>query len=103
MGDHSFLNTVMMAKMRPPTTPTSASGATVAGEGEFKKRCHVQAAVAMAQISSKPVLLTVPCSVMASPKATPWLRNACSFSAGLAVLKIPEFDLLTIATFDLLF
>src|SRR5271168_681883 len=47
---------------------------------------QVQAAVAITQISSKPVLLTVPCSVIASPSPTPSPWNALAFRAGFDVL-----------------
>src|SRR5205085_12139914 len=83
MGAQDFLKLVRNATIRPPiapgiTSPKARSGAVVL-------MFHVQAAVAMAHISSTPVLLTVPFNVMVSPNATPSPRNVLSFKAGLEV------------------
>src|SRR5205807_10023767 len=74
---------VTNATIRPPmapgiTSPKARSGAVVL-------RFHVQAAVAIAQISSTPVLLIVPFKVMVWPNAAPSPRNVLSFKAGLEV------------------
>src|SRR5579859_6569676 len=53
------------------------------GAGDFDSP-QVQAAVATTQSKSRPVLLTVPCNVMASPNATCPLK-AFSFRAGFEV------------------
>src|SRR5205823_6368617 len=50
-----------------------------------RKRFHVQAAVAITQSRSTPVLLTVPCTVMASPKAARSPLKTSSFRAGFEV------------------
>ena len=50
---------------------------------------HTKAAAAMRMRSEIPVLLTVPCKVMASsPTARATPRNVLSLSAGLPVLNI---------------
>src|ERR1700730_7141210 len=72
--------------MRPPISPINASGPTDSGECEWRNKFQVQAAVAITHTNSTPVLLTVPCSVIASPKATPSPRNVRSFNAGFDVL-----------------
>src|SRR5208337_3961160 len=91
-GDHSFLNTVTMAQMNPPIKPPSISGATSARLRDWRKRCHVHQAVAIAQSSRTPVLFTVPLRVIRLVKSvTPpyWLpersRNVLSLNAGLDV------------------
>src|SRR5205807_8594134 len=83
-GAHDFLKIVTMAKINPPIAPPNTRGTD--SVGAFRNRFQLQAAVATAQINSTPVLLAVPCTVIASPKATPSPRNAFSFKAGLAVL-----------------
>src|SRR5260370_700554 len=74
---------VTSATMKPPRKPPIIHGMAACGAWECDKP-HVQAAVATTQSRSRPVLLTVPCSVIASPKAT-WPLNALSLSAGLDV------------------
>src|SRR6516164_3658337 len=63
-GDHSFLNTVTIATMNPPSAPTRSSGETAPKSRSTRNRYQVQAAVAKAQISRIPVLFTVPLRVM---------------------------------------
>src|SRR6266576_5630556 len=82
-GAHCFLKMVTSATMKPPKTPPVIHGTAAAGAGECD-RPQVHAAVATTQSRRKPVLLTVPCSVIASPKATCPLK-AFSLSAGLDV------------------
>src|SRR5216684_4271094 len=74
---------VASATMKPPKTPPIIHGMAAPGDGECDKP-QVHAAVATTQSRRKPVLLTVPCSVIASPKAT-WPLNAFSLSAGFDV------------------
>src|ERR1700691_2718268 len=65
--------------------PIHSQGSTAAAECSWLKRCHVQAAVAIAQTRSRPVLLTVPSSVIPPPSsATPSKRF--SFKTGFDVL-----------------
>src|ERR1700722_11484225 len=71
--------------MRPPKIPPIIQGMASSGFGECE-RPQVQAEVATTQSSSSPVLLTVPCTVIASPTAT-WPWKAFSFRAGFAVRK----------------
>ena len=65
-ADHCFLKTVTMAQMNPPISPSIISGATADMSCSGRNKCHVQAAVAMAQMSRMPVLFTVPLSVIRS-------------------------------------
>src|SRR6266852_4644303 len=74
---------VTRAVTNPPTRPPIIQGYMASGAGECA-RPQVQAEVATTQSSSRPVLLTVPCRVMASPRAT-WPWKAFSFRAGLDV------------------
>src|SRR6266849_5885708 len=74
---------VTRAVTNPPTRPPIIQGYMASGAGECA-RPQVQAEVATTQSSSRPVLLTVPCRVMASPRAT-WPWKAFSFRAGLEV------------------
>src|SRR5438046_8960596 len=74
---------VTSATTKPPKTPPVIHGTATGGAGECD-RPQVHAAVATTQSRRKPVLLTVPCSVIASPKATCPLK-AFSLSAGLEV------------------
>src|SRR5438093_11028717 len=69
--------------MKPPKTPPIIHGMAAPGTGECDKP-QVHAAVATTQSRRKPVLLTVPCNVIASPKAT-WPLKAFSLSVGLVV------------------
>src|SRR6267378_3162339 len=82
-GAQFGLKMVTSATMKPPKTPPIIHGMAAPGTGECDKP-QVHAAVATTQSRSRPVLLTVPCSVIASPKAT-WPLNAFSLSAGLEV------------------
>src|SRR6266436_1860692 len=82
-GAQFCLKMVTSATMKPPKTPPIIHGMAAPGAGECDNP-HVQAAVATTQSCSRPVLLTVPCRVIASPKAT-WPLNAFSLSAGLDV------------------
>src|SRR6267378_8372928 len=82
-GAQFGLKMVTSATMKPPKTPPIIHGMAAPGTGECDKP-QVHAAVATTQSRSRPVLLTVPCSVIASPKAT-WPLNAFSFNAGLDV------------------
>src|SRR5713101_6218431 len=89
---------VTSATMRPPKTPPIIHGMAAPGAGECDKP-QVHAAVATTQSRSRPVLLTVPCIVIASPYAT-WPLNALSFSAGLDVrIKSAIAEILPIAEF----
>src|SRR5947209_20360075 len=83
IGAHDFLKMVTMAAISPPIAPGSRS--PTARSGEVVARFHDQAAVAMAQTSSSPVLLTVPLRVMVSPNAMPSPLNVLSFNAGFEV------------------
>src|SRR5713226_2692359 len=74
---------VTSATMKPPKIPPTIHGMAASGAGECDKP-QVHAAVATTQSRRKPVLLTVPCSVIASPKATCPLK-AFSLRAGLDV------------------
>src|SRR5690242_11148960 len=94
MGDQVFLKMVTSATTKPPMRPPIIQGMAASGVGDLESP-QVQAAVATTQRRSTPVLLTVPCNVMASPKATCPL-NAFSFNAGfdvrirLATAGLPE-------------
>src|ERR1700682_1029907 len=74
---------VTSATTKPPKTPPIIHGMAASGAWECDKP-QVHAAGATTQSSSRPVLLTVPCNVIASSKATCPLK-AFSFSAGLDV------------------
>src|SRR5437899_11847807 len=82
-GAQLGLKMVSSATMKPPKTPPIIQGTAAPGSGECDKP-QVHAAVATTKSKSRPVLLTVPCSVIASPKATCPLK-AFSLSAGLDV------------------
>src|SRR5438093_2783374 len=82
-GAQFGLKIVTSATMKPPKTPPIIQGMAAPGTGECDKP-QVHAAVATTQSSRRPVLLTVPCNVIASPKAT-WPLKAFSLSAGLDV------------------
>src|SRR6267142_6144374 len=82
-GAQFGLKIVTSATMKPPKTPPIIQGTAAPGTGEWDKP-QVHAAVATTQSRRKPVLLTVPCNVIASPKAT-WPLKAFSLSAGLDV------------------
>src|ERR1700694_4513573 len=82
-GAQFGLKMVTRATMKPPRTPPIIHGMAASGAWECDKP-QVHAAVATTQSRRRPVLLTVPCSVIASPKAT-WPLNAFSFNAGLDV------------------
>src|SRR5258707_14184240 len=82
-GAQFALKIVTSATIKPPKTPPIIHGTAAPGTGECDKP-QVHAAVATTQSRSRPVLLTVPCSVIASPKAT-WPLNAFSLRAGLEV------------------
>src|SRR5437660_6947037 len=82
-GAHDFLKMVTKAAISPPIKPGSSS--PMARSGEVVATFHDQAAVAIAHISSKPVLLTVPLRVMVSPNATPSPLKVLSFNAGFEV------------------
>src|ERR1700720_2314290 len=75
---------VTSAVTNPPKIPPIIQGVTASGVSECAKP-HVHAAVATTHSSSKPVLLTVPCRVIASPPRVTSLRNAFSLRAGLDV------------------
>src|SRR5450755_2867886 len=83
MGDQVFLNVVISATMNPPINPPNIQGIAASGASECDMP-QVHAAVATAHSSRKPVLLTVPCKVIASPVATT-SRNAFSLRTGLEV------------------
>src|ERR1700676_2876460 len=74
---------VTRATTKPPNTPPIIQGRAAPGSGECDNP-QVHAAVAMTNSKSSPVLLTVPCRVIASPYAT-WPLNAFSLSAGFDV------------------
>src|SRR2546426_3535171 len=82
-GAQFGLKMVTSATMKPPKRPPIIHGTAAPGTGECDKP-QVHAAVATTQSRRKPVLLTVPCNVIASPKAT-WPLKAFSLSAGLDV------------------
>src|SRR2546428_6916646 len=82
-GAQFGLKMVTSATMKPPKTPPIIHGTAAPGSGECDKP-QVHAAVATTKSKSRPVLLTVPCSVIASPKVTCPLK-AFSLSAGLDV------------------
>src|SRR5467141_1775026 len=82
-GAQFGLKMVASATIKPPKTPPIIHGMAAPGAGECDNP-QVHAAVATTQSSSRPVLFTVPCSVIASPKAT-WPLKAFSLSAGLDV------------------
>src|SRR5216684_5468216 len=82
-GAQFCLKIVTSATMKPPKRPPIIHGMAAPGTGERDKP-QVHAAVATTQSRRKPVLLTVPCSVIASLKAT-WPLKAFSLSAGLDV------------------
>src|ERR1017187_2449317 len=92
MGDHCCLKIVTMAQRNPPMLPASRYGVMSAIWCDCANRRQVQAAVATAQSSRMPVLLTVPLSVMepafaSSPDRGPAKsRKVFSLNAGLAVL-----------------
>src|SRR2546427_4311269 len=99
-GAQFGLKMVTSATMKPPKTPPIIHGTAAPGSGECDKP-QVHAAVATTKSKSRPVLLTVPCSVIASPKAT-WPLNAFSFSAGLEVrIKFAMTELLPIEQFPI--
>src|SRR6266853_1352704 len=83
IGAQLGLKMMTSATMKPPKTPPIIHGTAARGSGECDKP-QVHAAVATTKNKSRPVLFTVPCSVMASPKAT-WPLKAFSLSAGLEV------------------
>src|ERR1700722_3261635 len=71
--------------MSPPKMPPTIQGIALSGCGECDMP-QVQAEVATTQRSRMPVLLTVPCTVMASPTPmAPWAWKAFSVRAGLEV------------------
>src|SRR5260370_31465385 len=80
-GAQFCLKIVTSAMMKPPKRPPIIHGMAAPGTGECDKP-QVHAAVATTKSKSRPVLLTVPCNVIASPKATLPLK-AFSLSAGL--------------------
>src|SRR5216683_3990731 len=82
-GAQLGLKMVTSATTKPPKTPPIIHGTAAPGTGERDKP-QVHAAVATTQSKRNPVLLTVPCNVIASPKAT-WPLKAFSLSAGLDV------------------
>src|SRR5258707_14481499 len=82
-GPHLGLRRVTSKTTTPTKTPPITHGTAAPGTGECDKP-QVHAAVATTKSKSRPVLLTVPCNVMASPKAT-WPLKAFSLSAGLEV------------------
>src|SRR5580692_11595478 len=87
-GDHSLLKIVTSANTNPPIIPPIIHGRTASGAWECASP-HVQAAVPTAQTSKIPVLLTVPCTVMASPTMADGREKVRSFRAGLELLKRP--------------
>src|SRR5216683_2962413 len=68
-GAQFFLKMVTNAVTIPPIRPPIIQGRAACGSGECA-RPQVQAEEATTHSSSTPVLLTVPCSVIASPTAT---------------------------------
>src|SRR5712692_5653377 len=92
-GAQFFLKMVTNAVTIPPIRPPIIQGRAACGSGECA-RPQVQAEDATTHSSSTPVLLTVPCSVIASPTATS-PRNAFSFRAGLDVRNGLAIALLT--------
>src|SRR6266849_7679876 len=92
-GAQFFLKMVTNAVTIPPLRPPIIHGKAACGAGECA-RPHVHAEDATTHNSSTPVLLTVPCSVIASPTATS-PRNAFSFRAGFDVRNGSAMALLT--------
>src|SRR5271165_376451 len=82
-GDQVFLKMVTSATTKPPMIPPAIHGYTASGVFECASP-QVHAAVATTQSKSRPVLLTVPCNVIASPAAASPLK-AFSLRAGLDV------------------
>src|SRR5579863_5231120 len=70
IGDHSRLNEVTRAKTNPPSEPTNMAGPTKVMSCVLMNWVQVHAAVAIAQSSRMPVLLTVPSSVMRDEAST---------------------------------
>src|SRR5260370_32121821 len=68
----------------PPKPPPIIHGIAASGVGECA-RPHAHADVITTQSSSRPVLLTVPCKLIASPPTAISPRNAFSFRPGLEV------------------
>src|ERR1039457_1535353 len=80
---------VTMATMKPPMPPMASAGPTAcmaSSGGALKKRFQVHAAVATQRMSRIPVLLTVPDTVMLSPKVASPVRKASELNAGFEVL-----------------
>src|SRR5262245_53891569 len=82
-ADHSFLNTVTRHVIKPPNKPPIIQGNAASGCSECASP-HVHAAVTTTHSSRIPVLLTVPCTVIASPVAI-WPSNVFSFRTGFAL------------------
>ena len=82
IGEAVGLKTVTRAVINPPMSPTNMKGM---GTELFQTK----AAAASRMRRERPVLLTVPCRVMApSPCARVMPRNVLSLRAGLPVLNI---------------
>src|SRR5260370_51632 len=79
----------------PSIGPPISQGKAACGAVECA-RPQVQAEEATTHSNSTPVLLTVPCSVIASPTAT-WPRNAFSFRAGFDVRNGLAMAVLTLS------
>src|SRR5262245_35346132 len=82
-ADHSFLNTVTRHVIKPPNKPPIIQGNAASGCSECANP-QVHAAVATTHKSRIPVLLTVPCTVIASPVAI-WPSTVFSFRTGFAL------------------
>src|SRR5712664_2970568 len=84
IGAQLRLKIVTSAVTIPPSNPPTIHGMAAPGVSECAIP-QVHAAVATTQSSNTPVLLTVPCKVIASPPTAISPRKAFSFSAGLEV------------------
>src|SRR5260221_5256414 len=84
IGAQCLLKIVTRAVTIPPSNPPIIHGVAAPGVGDWAKP-QVHADVATTQISSKPVLFTVPCRVIASPPSGTHPPNAFSFTAGLSL------------------
>src|SRR4029450_6036981 len=84
-GAHSFLKIVTRATTKPPIAPPIGKMPPAAWAA--RAWCQVKAAQATRMSRERPVLLTVPCSVIASaPNSRGRLRDVVSERAGSPVL-----------------
>src|ERR1700693_5703661 len=87
-GAHDCLKTVTIATTKPPSAPMSSRPIAADGSAE-RPRLQVQLAVATTQMSRRPVLLTVPSTVIPrSPVSERAFSNVLSLRTGLPVRKL---------------